>query len=708
MTKLERGINDLQTTNPELAKEWNYEKNGDLKPSDVLPGSHKKVWWKCQKGHEWEAAVYSRKDGNGCPFCSNHKVLAGYNDLLTTHPFLASQWDYKKNSITPKEIVSGSCKPVWWICPICLYSYKSSPNKRISGDNCPYCSGKKVKVGYNDLETWCRNNNRFDLIQEFDTKKNEFTMTEITPGSGKKVWWICPIGHSYQATLNHRINRGSGCGICSHKVFREGENDLLTTNPEIAQEWDYEKNPENPTEVMAGSNKKKYWFICPKGHSYCSTLLNKKNGATCPVCNMERHTSFPEKAICYYMKKYFSNVVENYHSRFLGRKEIDIYLADQKVGIEYDGRAWHKHKQKDLNKDKVCEENGILLFRIREYGCIEYESTSIKKCVTPHNMQELNEAILFVISELNKTFSLSIEADVDIDRDRISILDTMNLSEKDKSLAEYCPIIVQYWDYDKNGKTTPKMISYGSGKTIYLRCELGHKWKDIAKEFPKHPGCPYCNGQRVTSGRNDLFTDNPELTTLWSPNNIVDPKTIKSGSNIKVLWYCPDCGGEYEMMVKDKTSGKGCPYCSGRRVLKGFNDLATLFPELVKEWNYDKNAPLKPDGVTKGSNKIVWWFCKRGHEWEASIAKRVLGQGCPICSGRRVLAGFNDLETHDPNLAKQWHPKRNNDLLPNMVSPGSEKKVWWTCQMGHEWQATVNSRVRGNGCPFCKKTRGKK
>ena len=60
MTKLERGINDLQTTNSELAEEWNYDKNGDLKPSDVLPGSHKKVWWKCLKGHEWEADIHSR------------------------------------------------------------------------------------------------------------------------------------------------------------------------------------------------------------------------------------------------------------------------------------------------------------------------------------------------------------------------------------------------------------------------------------------------------------------------------------------------------------------------------------------------------------------------------------------------------------------------------------------------------------------------
>ena len=622
--------------------------------------------------------------------------------IASEKPELAKEWHPTKNgNLSPFDVTLGSSKPVWWICPTCHNSYEKSPYKRLIGENCPYCSGKKVKAGYNDLETWCKNNNRYDLIQEYDEKKNEFKMTEITAGNGKKVWWICPKGHSYQATLHHRLKMGTGCGICSHKVFKQGENDLLTTNPEIAKEWDYEKNSVKPDEVMVGSNKNKYWFICPKGHSYNTTLLNRKNGTNCPICDKERHISFPEKAIYFYMKKYFNNVTENYHNTFLGRKEIDIFLPDQKVGIEYDGRAWHKSAQKDLKKDIVCKDNGIMLFRIREYGCVNYESSSIKKYITPFNAQELNESILFIISELNRMFYLNIVADIDVDRDRTNISEQMNYSEKDNSIAVFCPNIKVYWDYEKNGKITPEMISYGSGKTVFLKCNAGHEWKVIVKDFPKHPWCPYCEGHKLVSGENDLFTTNPELISIWSPNNIIDPKAIKRGCNSKALWCCPKCGGEYEMVVRDKVIGHGCPYCSGKRVLKGFNDLASLAPELIEEWDYDKNAPLKPDEVTKGSNKKVWWICKKGHKWEAAIAKRTSGQSCPICSGHIILPGYNDLATLNPDLAKQWHPTKNNSLQPDMVSLNSHKKVWWICEKGHEWEADIAGRTAGHGCPVC-------
>ena len=105
-------------------------------------------------------------------------------------------------------------------------------------------------------------------------------------GSKREVWWRCDKGHSYHASVYRRLKVGSGCGICSHNILMKNENDLLTTNPEIAQEWDYDKNDCNPDEVMAGSNIKKYWFICPKGHSYQATPLSRKKGSNCPVCSI--------------------------------------------------------------------------------------------------------------------------------------------------------------------------------------------------------------------------------------------------------------------------------------------------------------------------------------------------------------------------------------------------------------------------------------
>ena len=120
------------------------------------------------------------------------------------------------------------------------------------------------------------------------------------------------------------------------------------------------------------------------------------------------------------------------------------------------------------------------------------------------------------------------------------------------------------------------------------------------------------------------------------------------------------------------------------------NSLAEVHPELVSEWS-EKNLPLKPDDITFGSNKKVWWRGACGHEWQTSVKARSNGEKCPICSGARVIAGINDLTTLEPLLVKQWSKK--NKIKPTEVSIGSHKKVIWRCEKGHEWEAAVKSRT---------------
>ena len=130
------------------------------------------------------------------------------------------------------------------------------------------------------------------------------------------------------------------------------------------------------------------------------------------------------------------------------------------------------------------------------------------------------------------------------------------------------------------------------------------------------------------------------------------------------------------------------------------NSLSRMRPHLVSEWS-DKNLPLTPDTVTFGSNKIVWWKGDCGHEWQTSIKARSAGEQCPICSGARVLRGYNDFESKFPELAKEWSPK-NEPLRPSMITAATHRKVIWRCKLGHEWTASVKSRtVNGTGCPYC-------
>lgn len=142
-------------------------------------------------------------------------------------------------------------------------------------------------------------------------------------------------------------------------------------------------------------------------------------------------------------------------------------------------------------------------------------------------------------------------------------------------------------------------------------------------------------------------------------------------------------------------------------VQKGFNDLASFYPALAKDWDAEKNGALSPEAVTPASNRKAWWKCPLGHSYSAVISSRALrGSDCPYCAGSKALAGFNDLAAKAPDVAAQWHPTLNGNLTPEMVTSGSHRRVWWQCPLGHTWKAFVYSRTGAQRCG-CAGTAGK-
>lgn len=145
-----------------------------------------------------------------------------------------------------------------------------------------------------------------------------------------------------------------------------------------------------------------------------------------------------------------------------------------------------------------------------------------------------------------------------------------------------------------------------------------------------------------------------------------------------------------------------CPFCSNRKLLPGFNDLATRFPGVVGEWDAVRNGALAPSQVRFNESRKVWWTGACGHSWQASPADRAAGMGCPYCSNHRVIQGENDLASRFPGIAAQWHPELNGGLEPDAVPFGSGAKAWWRCGLGHEWLQPVYQRTsRDRGCPYC-------
>ena len=190
------GFTDLATVNPDLAKSWDYEKNDGLTPEEVMPSACKKVFWKCEKGHSWQALIASRTAGRGCPYCANKKVLAGYNDLATVNPEVLKIWDYEKNTdISPVEITEFSKRKAWWKCEKghswnqIVYAVTIS---KAESSGCPVCYGKRVEKGFNDLLFL-----NPEVAKEWCYELNSFGPDEITAGSKKMVWWKCELGHTW-------------------------------------------------------------------------------------------------------------------------------------------------------------------------------------------------------------------------------------------------------------------------------------------------------------------------------------------------------------------------------------------------------------------------------------------------------------------------------------------------------------------------------
>ena len=264
-----------------LLAQWDIERNLPLTPDDVTFGSHKRVWWTCPSGHSWQAMVYTRSEGAGCPYCTGRKALPEQNCLAKQFPMLAVEWDSEKNApLTPKDITPGSHKLIWWRCQN-GHSYRSAVKTRVQGSGCPYCAGKNVLPEETSLATEYPS-----IAKEWDAAKNvPLLPTQVISGTRRKVWWRCPKGHSWRAAVYSRTTLGTGCPVCTGRQALAGENDFATLYPDIAAQWDGMKNGAlHPSNVTAGSNRR-VWWRCEKGHSYRAMIAQRvQRGDGYPYC----------------------------------------------------------------------------------------------------------------------------------------------------------------------------------------------------------------------------------------------------------------------------------------------------------------------------------------------------------------------------------------------------------------------------------------
>ena len=523
------------------------------------------------------------------------------------------------------------------------FRWQAAVSDRNNGNGCPFLTGKAVWPGFNDLRT----TNPELAKQWHPTKNGELTAVQVTASSNKKIWWLLPydvpmeysIKHlrgkhfdfEWKTTISHRTgNYGTGCPYLNGKAVWPGFNDLQTVNPELAKQWHPTKNGcLKPTQVTANAGKKVWWLLSydvPMDYSieylrgkhfnfeWKSVISSRNSGIGCPYLNGQ--------AVC---------------EGFNDLQTVNPELAGQ----------WHPIKNGDLKPTQVTANTSKKVWWLYSYD--------VPKDYPVEHLR-------------GKRFNFEWQASISKRNEghACPFFCGQAVCEGFNDLKTVNPELAKQWHPTKNGCLKPTQVTANTSKKVWwllsydvpmdypvkhLRGRhFNFEWRASIGDRNKNQGCPYLSGQAVWEGFNDLETVNPSLAKLWHPtkNGKLKPTQVTINSTKRVWWMYPyddlKTGKHFDFewqssIVTQNTNKRYCPYLSNQAIWKGFNDLQTVNPRLASQWHPTKNGDLKPEQVTSGSRRKVWWLLpyddkKNGihynFEWQASISNRARGANCPF------------------------------------------------------------------------------
>jgi len=594
-------------------------------------------------------------------------------------------------------------------------------------NGCPVCANRLIIPGINDLKTVD------PLLSQQYSSDNPIPVDRISPFSHKHVIWNYPCGHTYSAEVKSR-HMGNGCKYCDGGTVFPGINDLQTKYPKIAEDWDYGKNIIGPNQVRPSSNINRHWKCQYCGQGYVMPPYTRlKSG--CPHCGKEFKTSFPEKAIAHYLIKAGYEVNESYKDAArLGKMELDIFVPELNLGIEYDGREYHKSVKRDYDKNRRCAHAGIRLIRFREKGCPQILGIETIDVDPEHQIDSLSAGISQLISVISKDWGLKKLIEINLKDDYQTILEKQYISRKNTSLADVCPGVALLLHPDN--KIKPTAIPYQSNRSLKWKCpDCKYEWSatvtSVVNSYVNfnRTGCPKCAGKVLVVGENDAATIDPIAAQCWdSERNPDELSDHRLGDTDYRCWKCPKCNTSFKREIYvmcRKGSSHLCEPCSKKEAIVGRfkkvansgNNVLEKYPAVAKYWDYMKNEDV-PENYAPYSEKEKWWICSQcGNSYRSLICVRTRDGGNTVCSkcgkkrgGNKLRInslndGENSFERKYPELAKEWHPTLNKELKPSDITPNYSQNVWWYCDVCKQsWDRSPAVRIRGkgdNGCPFC-------
>lgn len=618
------------------------------------------------------------------------------------------------NPLPPERIGFSSGKTVNFKCGVCGIEWQNNLNHMSRKRKfCPYCNHERVSSFYNAALF-------YPELKDYWDSSNKGSLEDYMPKSGYNAVWRCNRNHRWVRAVDEQVRslekcRRSGtvtsediCPYCNKQRVSSSYN-LELVYPDVARQWNCIMNGElTPRDVAPCSNKKVYW-VCEfdPEHIWKDRIANRTllfRG--CPICSRRFHISYAARAVYFYMRK---NGLDCICEKKAGRYSIDIEVRTEKSGslaVEIDGYYTHSRADsyaRDAKKDEYLRNNGYQVIRVREDpeqkdGVIYSDGTVVYPLAEQNKY--LDQMIKFLLELI-----AGITVEPDHKKDHWQIERLYYHDRKNRSIAVKYPRLAKEWS--KKNSETPDVVFPGANDKKWWECPVcGSEYQASVKNRTQiGSACPYCARLKVKPDT-CLAVTHREIACQWirEKNLPLTPENVLAGTDKKVWWRC-DKGHEWEAYIYSRTGkqASGCPICSGHTVIPE-TSLAAHNPELAKFWHPFKNSKTAEE-TAPYSNLKVWWICPRGHEWRAipsNMQKRQVDKFCPYCNNKRTWKG-HCLAESNPELAKLWHSSKNLCTSAE-IAPFSNKKSWWRCENGHEWQATPNSLQKhsdGKFCPYC-------
>ena len=547
----------LEQMAPQLVREWHTERNGMLTPASISFSSGKKVWWRCEKGHEWQGTVSGRYRGGGCPYCTGKRVCRE-NSLAFLYGKAAKElWHSEKNApLTPWDVTGGSGKTVWGKGErghegtMKVYDFSK-------GCRCPYCSKHRVSA-MNALAIV-----RPALAFEWNYEKNgEMTPSTISFSSGKMVWWRCEKGHEWQERVGNRSNLGYGCPYCSGKRPTQ-EYNLAAVYPSLMLEWHPTKNQHlDPAGLLPRSNRK-VWWQCKERHEWEASICSRTNGSGCPYCAGKR--IWWENCL----EKKYPNVARDWHPTKNGALTPRDVAPNSSKTVWWQcgrGHEWRRKIAYEIdsrgcpycNGRLACKDNSLAALRpdlAREWDVIKNGSLS------PHDVTVKTRKRVWWRCDRGHSWQMNISV-------RCSGIGGCPycMGKKvceENSLQTLSPGIAAEWDEEKNKGLSPDQVTNHASIKAWWKCRKGHTWQALVRSRTiLGSGCPVCAGKAASPAHN-LVTEYPEIALDWDlRKNSKPPEAYLPYSNKEVWWKCHCCGSGWKSMIIRRTKERNhCPQC---------------------------------------------------------------------------------------------------------------------------------------------------